>query len=80
MTRTAEAIFKKARKLPVETRADLVEFLIESIAEDDVPPRGKIDKAWAKEAKDRFAAFLRGEIKAVRMEKAMKALRKRHSP
>ncbi len=79
MTQTAKAIFNRARKLPLETRADLVELLLNSIIEDEPFDRTKIDRAWAREAKSRFDAFLRGEIKAAPMEKVMKTLRKRHA-
>ena len=78
MNKTTQAIFKKALKLPVESRADLVELLLDSIVEDDRSARQKIDKAWAKEVRDRFDAFLRGEIKASPMDEVMGALGKRH--
>ena len=80
MTRPTQAIFKRALRLPLESRADLVELLLNSILEDDSSARKKIDRAWAKEAKDRFEAFLRGEIKAYPMDEVMNTLRKRHAP
>jgi putative addiction module component (TIGR02574 family) len=80
MTRTTQAIFKKALKLPLESRADLVELLLNSILEEDSSARKKVDAAWAKEAKDRFEAFLRGEIKAYPMDEVMNTLRNRHTP
>lgn len=80
MTRTNQAIIKKALKLPLETRAVLVEQLLDSIIEDHASVRMKIDKAWAREARDRFEAYLRGEIKARPLEEVMKTLRKRHAP
>ena len=80
MTRATQAIFKRALRLPLESRADLVELLLNSILEDDSSARKKIDRAWAKEAKDRFEAFLRGEIKAYPMHEVMHTLRKRHAP
>ena len=63
MTRETQAIFKKALKLPVESKADLVELLLNSIVEEDLSSRTKIDAAWAKEARDRFEAYLIGEGK-----------------
>lgn len=80
MTKTTQELFKKALKLPLESKADLVELLINSIVEDDGSARQKIDKAWAKEARDRFDAFLRGEIEANPIEEVMKSLKKRHAP
>ena len=79
MTKTTEALFKKALQLPLESRADLVELLLNSIQEDEHSSRQKIDKAWAKEARARFDAFLRGEIKAYPMNDVMAELRKRHA-
>jgi hypothetical protein len=80
MTRATQAIFKRALRLPLESRADLVELLLNSILEDDRSARKKIDRAWATEAKDRFEAFLRGEVKAYPMDGVMNTLRKRHTP
>lgn len=80
MTKTTQAIFKKALKLPPESRADLVELLLNSIVEDDRMAQRKIDKAWAKEARDRFNAYLRGEIEALPMDDVLKKLKKRHAP
>jgi hypothetical protein len=79
MTRETQAIFKKALKLPLEAKADLVELLLNCIVEDEQSSRTKVDAAWAKEARDRFEAFLRGEIQAEPMDQVMKALRKRHA-
>ena len=78
MTRTTQAIFKKALKLPLETRADVVEQLLDSIIEDHTSVRKKIDKAWAREARSRLNAYLRDEIEASPLEEVMKTLRKRH--
>jgi hypothetical protein len=77
MTRATQAIFKRALRLPLESRADLVELLLNSILEDDSSARKKIDRAWAKEAKDRFDAFLRGEIQANPMHEMIDTLRSR---
>jgi Putative addiction module component len=80
MTRATQSIFKRALKLPLDARADLVELLLNSILEDDSFARKKVDAAWAKEAKDRFEAFLRGEIRAYPMNEVMNTLWKRHAP
>ena len=79
MTRETQAIFKKVPKLPLEAKADLVELLFNNTMEDDPSARQKIDKAWAKEARDRFDAFLRGEIQAEPMDEVMEKLKQRHA-
>ncbi len=79
MTRETQAIFRKALKLPLEAKADLVELLLNCIVEEDRSSRAKIDAAWAEEARDRFEAFLRGEIQAEPLEQVMESLRKRHA-
>ena len=75
MTRETQAIFSKALKLPLEAKADLVELLLNCIVEEDRSSRAKIDAAWAKEARDRFEAFLRGEIQAEPMDQVMRSLK-----
>jgi Putative addiction module component len=79
MTRAIEAIFKKALNLPMENKADLVELLLNSILEEDRATLKETDAAWAKEAKDRFDAFLRGAIPAEPMDDVMASLRKRRA-
>ena len=76
MTRTIKTIFKKALELPLESRADLVELLLNSIVEEDRSAHAKIDKDWAIEARDRFDAYLRGEIQEHPMDEVMKSLKK----
>ena len=80
MTAATKAIFKKALALPLESRADLVELLLNSIVEEDRAEQKKIDKAWAKEARERFDAYLRGEIQAYPIDDVMGTLKKRHAP
>ncbi|HZZ82692.1 MAG TPA: addiction module protein [Gemmataceae bacterium] len=77
MTRETQALFKKALKLPLESRADLVEVLLNSILEEDQNSQRELDAAWAKEARNRFEAFLQGKIKAYPMEEVMEKLRTR---
>lgn len=79
MTRTTKAIFQKALKLPLEARADLVELLLNSIFDDERSGQEKIDQAWAQEARDRFDAYLRGDIQAHPLDAVMKTLKKRHA-
>ena len=46
MTRETQAIFKKALKLPLESKADLVELLLNSILEGDRSAQQEVDTAW----------------------------------
>ena len=78
MTRVTKDL-DKALKLPLDSKADLVELLLNSILEEDRVSREKIDEAWAKEARDRFDAYLRGEISAHPAAEVMKTLKKRHA-
>jgi hypothetical protein len=78
MTRETQAVFKKALALPFESKADLVELLLNCIEEDSTA-RQRIDKAWAKEARDRFGAFLHGDLEAYPMPEVLEALKKRHA-
>ena len=79
MTKTTQAFFKKALKLPRDARADLIELLLNSILEDESSAQQKIDKAWAKEARDRFDAYLRGEMKGYPLDEVMERLKKRQA-
>lgn len=79
MTRKAQELFKKALELPPESKADLVEALLNSIMDDEQASQKEIDEAWAKELKDRFDAYLHSEIKACPLEDVMPALRQRHA-
>ncbi len=50
---------EEIRKLPPEEQADLIDELIVLTCREPDP---EIDKAWAKEAKDRLAAWRSGEL------------------
>jgi hypothetical protein len=80
MTRETQAIFKRALALPFEAKADLVELLLNCILEEDSTGRQIVDKAWAKEARDRFEAFLHGDLEAHPMREVLETLKKRHAP
>lgn len=60
MNAKTKALSEQARKLTPEERIELVEDLLGSL--DPVDP--EIDRLWAEEARDRLAAYLRGEMKA----------------
>ncbi len=58
MNAKTKALSEEARKLSPEERMKLVDDLLGSV----IPIDPDIDKALAEEARDRFAAYLRGEI------------------
>ena len=79
MTRKTQQVFKKALELPPESKPDLVEALLNSIMDDEQASQKEIDEAWAKELKDRFNAYLNGEIRAYPLENIISELRQRHA-
>jgi hypothetical protein len=52
-------LLEEAKKLSVQERVELADLIYAN-----VPVDPEWEKAWAKEAASRFAAFKRGEIKA----------------
>jgi hypothetical protein len=78
MTPETLAIFHVALTLPAASKAELAEMLLSSI-EEDATAQHEIDQAWFREAKDRFAAFRKGEIQAEPMEEVMGSLKRRHA-
>ena len=57
-TTKTSALSAQARQLPPSERIDLVEDILQSL--DTVGP--ELEKKWADEAKDRLAAYKRGEL------------------
>ena len=56
---------KKAKSLTPDERAQLAEFLLESIQE---PPVAEIEAAWEREIEERAAAYDRGELQTISAE------------
>jgi len=56
----AKTLIERARTLPPRERIALVEDVLDSL--DHADP--EIDRAWAREATDRVAAYRRGELAA----------------
>jgi putative addiction module component (TIGR02574 family) len=50
--------------LPDLDRLQIVDYLLESL---DIPNQ-EIERLWVAEAQDRYAAYTRGELKAIPME------------
>jgi len=67
MTEAAKKLSAQARKLSTSERIDLVDSILASLDEPDPD----IDRLWAKEAKERLAAYRRGEIKAVPLQEVL---------
>ena len=61
MTDTVEILVAQATQLPSAQRVELVERILDSLAQPDAPR----DALLAKEAVDRLAAYRRGEMRAV---------------
>ena len=61
MNERIKELTEQASRLPPVERAELVEGILESLDRSDPD----LERLWAEEAKDRLAAFRRGEIEAV---------------
>ena len=76
---TAEKIYQDALALPAETRVELTERLVASLA-DDVPP--EIQRAHLDEVRRRIAQVESGEVELIPGEEALAQVRNiqsRHS-
>ena len=73
MNAKTKALSEEARKLSPEERIALIEDLQRSL--DPIDP--EIERAWAEEARDRLAAYRRGEIEAIPLEEVIASLTKR---
>jgi hypothetical protein len=76
MNATTEQVFIEALSLPSQARAELAHKLIASLGETEPTP--DIAQAWAKEARDRYEAFQRGEISGRNSEDVMRELYQRY--
>lgn len=65
MSDALKELEKKAKSLTADERAQLVEFLLESIQE---PPVAEIEAAWDREIEERAAAYDRGELQTISAE------------
>ena len=73
MNTKTKALSEEARKLSPEERIALIEDLQRSL--DPIDP--EIERAWAEEARDRLAAYLRGEMEARPFEEILRKYAKR---
>ena len=72
MNAKIRALSEQARKLSPEERIELIEDLLGSIE----PTDPEIDQLWAEEARDRLAAYLRGEMKAETLQEVVQKYQK----
>jgi putative addiction module component (TIGR02574 family) len=63
---------REALQLSAKERAELARKLLQSLNEMS---EEELEKLWAAEANERFAAFERGEIKAYSREEALKRVK-----
>lgn len=60
MTNEARVLIDKARALSVDERIEVAEAIMASLDEQDAAH----EEAWLQEARDRLAAYRRGELRA----------------
>ena len=65
MSDALKELEKKAKSLTPDERAQLAEFLLESIQE---PPVAEIEAAWEREIEQRAAAYDRRELQTISAE------------
>lgn len=65
MSDVLKELERKAKSLTADERAQLAEFLLESIQE---PPVAEIEAAWDREIEERAAAYDRGELQTISAE------------
>ena len=64
MSEQAKALGEQARALPPQDRIALVEDVLDSLDQADPD----MDRLWAREAKERLAAYRRGELAAKHLD------------
>jgi putative addiction module component (TIGR02574 family) len=72
MIQRNDPIVEQLKSLPDMDRLQIVDYLLESL---DIPNQ-EIEQLWIAEAQDRYAAYLRGEMKAIPMEEVFSKYRK----
>jgi putative addiction module component (TIGR02574 family) len=72
MNAKTKALIEEARRLTPEERIELIEDLLGSL--DPADP--ELERLWAEEARDRLAAYRRGELTARPLEEVLEKYRK----
>ena len=75
MSRTIQDLFNDAMALPVGSRVELAERLLETV---DASERNAIDEAWTREAVRRMDEFKAGRIESGDGEDVLRSLEDRH--
>ena len=65
MSNVLKELEKQAKSLTADERAQLAEFLLESIQD---PPLAEIEAAWNREIEERAVAYDRGELQTISAE------------
>jgi putative addiction module component (TIGR02574 family) len=65
MSNALKELEKQAKSLTADERAQLAEYLLESIQD---PPLADIEAAWDREIEKRAAAYDRGELQTISAE------------
>jgi putative addiction module component (TIGR02574 family) len=65
MSDALKELEKQAQSLTADERAQLAEFLLESIQD---PPLAEIEAAWDREIEERTSAYDRGELQTISAE------------
>jgi putative addiction module component (TIGR02574 family) len=74
MSDLAKKFLEEALLLPVGDRAELVEYLLQSL---NSPTQKEIDDLWASEAEKRIVEYDRGKIESFDGELVIKEIRER---
>ena len=74
MSDLAKKFFEEALLLPVGDRAELVEYLLQSL---NTPTQKEIDLLWAEESEKRIAEYEEGKIESLNGENVIREIRER---
>lgn len=72
MIQRNDPIVEQLKTLPDMDRLQIVDYLLESL---DIPNQ-EIERLWVAEAQDRYASYIRGELKAIPMEEVFAKYKK----
>ena len=73
MNKRVETVMKAVARLAPEERIELVQRIMQSVD----PTQPAVDAAWLAEAKERIAAYERGEVETFDADEVLAELRKK---
>ena len=76
MNKRVETVMKAAARLAPEEQIELVQRIMQSVD----PTRPEIDAAWLGEARERIAAYERGEVETFDADEVIAELRGKRTP